>query len=192
MRVKPRRLVIALASIVAFSDPANLSAQTPLPLGSWNLFEWFLGAGPVDGSGFLLNAVERTRIRVTDDGVTGDAFDVFLNGSFRAATPSVPGGVLTGAFDGDAAWAAPGLSRTEFFVDPGQYTITLTLREAGSGFEFGEGCLRADAAPLASVVPEPASLGLVAAGLVVIGLVRRRTAHLRVVRHAPEGGAAKS
>jgi hypothetical protein len=184
MRAPPLyRLSITVATIVALSSPSVLEAQTPLTPGTWSLFEWFAGVGPVDGNGFLLNATQRTRVRVTDDGVTGDAFDIFLNGVFLLGTPSVPDGVFTGALDGDAAWADPGLSKIDFFLLPGQYTITLAVRQTASGFDYGEGFLRADDAPLppVSTVPEPATVGLFAAGLFGIGVARWRTARARRV-----------
>ena len=151
-------------------------AQLPLVPGGWALFEWFLGPGPVDGAGFLLDATQRTRVRVTDAGITGDAFDVFVGGALAAATPSLPGGALTGLFDGDAAWAEPALSKGEFFVNPGQYLITLAVREAGSGVAFGEGFIRADAAPLPpvpGVAPEPAPLALLGGGVTLLALLAR-------------------
>jgi len=173
----PRRSLFCIATLLALASPARpLAAQLPLAPATWSLFEWFLGVGPVEGSGFLLDATERMRVRVTDAGATGDAYDVFVNGVFRVGTPTVPGGTLTGAFDGAAAWAEPGLSKGEFFVDPGLYTITLAVREAGSGFDFGEGFIRADRAPVVGVVPEPATVALLAGGLLAIGLTVRRRA----------------
>jgi hypothetical protein len=175
---RPRLRGILTAAVLALALPAPAAAQLPLVPGGWALFEWFLGPGPVDGAGFLLDATQRTRVRVTDAGITGDAFDVFVGGALAAATPSLPGGALTGLFDGDAAWAEPTLSKGELFLAPGQYLITIALREAGSGVSFGEGFIRADAAPLTppvpGVVPEPAPLALLAGGMAALALLARR------------------
>jgi hypothetical protein len=168
--------------VLVLTPPARAAAQLPLAPGAWTLFEWLLGAGPVDGGGFLIDATQRTRVRVTDAGVTGDAFDVLVDGVPRGATPSVPGGggVLTGLFDGDAAWAEPSLSKGELFLDPGQYLVTLVVRETAPGIAFGEGFIRADAAPAAplpGVVPEPTTFASLAGGLAALagfaGLTRR-------------------
>ncbi|MEO8336152.1 MAG: PEP-CTERM sorting domain-containing protein [bacterium] len=184
MRVRPHvRLSFVIATLLAMASPSRLAAQMPLTPGAWSFFEWFLGVGPVDGDGFSFTASQRTRLRVTDDGVSGDAFDIFLNGALLFATPAVAGGIFTGAFDGDAAWAAPELSKGEVFLQPGQYTITLALRDASSGFDYGEGFVRIDdAPPPVNTVPEPATAGLFAAGLIGIGLARRRTMRQRAVR----------
>ena len=181
MRVRPHvRLSFVIAIILAMSSPSRLAAQMPLTPGSWSFFEWFLGVGPVEGDGFSFTASQLTRLRVVDDGVSGDAFDIFLNGALLFGTPSVTGGVYTAAFDGDAAWAAPELSKGEIFLQPGQYTITLAVRDAASGFDYGEGFMRIDdATPPVNTVPEPATAGLFAAGLFGVGLVRWRTARRR-------------
>ena len=167
------RLTAGVAAVVALAAPARAGAQVPLAPGAWAFFEWLLGAGPVEGPGFVLDAAERTRLRVTDAGTTGDAFDVLVNG-LLFSTPSVPGGTESGLFDPELAWAEPALSKGELFLDPGQYVITLAVREAASGADFGEGYLRADPAPLApGVVPEPAPLALLAGGAGVLLLARR-------------------
>ena len=172
------RLAAAVAALAALAMPARLAAQLPVAPGSWTVFEWFLGVGPVEGDGFLLDAAQRTRVRVTDVGATGDAFDILVNGALLGATPAVPGGTFTGIFDGDAAWAEPALSKGELFLDPGQYRITLAVRATAPGVAFGEGLLRADAAPLVGVVPEPAPLASAAGGAALLALVtaRRRRA----------------
>jgi hypothetical protein len=168
-----RHLIAGLAILGALGSPARAEAQASLVPGSWSLFEWFFGVGAVDGPGFTLDATQRMRLRVTDVGVSGDAFDIFINGLLVFGTPSVPGGVFTGAFDGDGGWANAGLSHGELFLDPGQYTITLALREAAPGFDFGEGFIRADVAT-ASVAPEPATVVTLASGLLGLGAVAPR------------------
>lgn len=174
-----RGLALGSVLLLAVGGPARASAQVPLvPGGPWELFEWFLGVGPVEGPGFdVVSAADQIRVRVTDAGVSGDAFDVFINGT-RFQTPSVPGSAFTGLYTGDAAWADPRLSHGEFLLAPGTYRITIGVRELAPGFDAGEGFIRADLVPFNGVVPEPASVLLLATGLAALpalaALARRR------------------
>ncbi len=130
-----RSLPVAVAALLALAGPARADAQAALLPGSWSYFEWFSGLGPVEGDGFTFDALAPVRLRFTDGGVTGDAFDIFINGVLFGATPGVPGGIFTDALDGDAAWGDPRLSKAELRLDPGSYLITLELRESSAGFE---------------------------------------------------------
>ena len=163
--------------LLTVASPARLAAQVPLVRGGpWELFEWFLGPGmPVEGPGFSVSSpTDPIRVRVTDAGFTGDAFDVFVNGVLFP-TPSVPGGTNTGALTADAAWADPRLSKLAIDLDPGTYLITLAVREAASGFDFGEGFIRADVRQVTpGIVPEPGTVVLLVTGLAALGLVARR------------------
>ena len=179
MRVRrPRSIVLGSACLVALAlGPTRLGAQTPLSPGSWEFFEWFMGVGPVEGNGFTIaSATDQIRIRVTDLGFTGDAFNIFVNGAAAGTTPSVPPGINTGALSGDAAWADSRLSSLELLLDPGSYLITVAVRETAPGFTFGEGAIRGDLVPDGppTVIPEPATLLLVLPGLVATALVARR------------------
>lgn len=172
----------AAAAAVVLATPAVIRAQTPLILSNWSTFEWFLGVGPVEGNGFFLNALVPTQLRLVDGGFSGDAFDIFVNGNPLVSTPSVAGGIPTGAFDGNSAWNDSRLSRLGVLLNPGQYTITLAVREAGSGFDDGEGFIRADIAPTTppvTTVPEPATAIFLALGLASIAMlqpaIRRRS-----------------
>lgn len=176
---RSRRLALGVAFAVAAITPAAAIAQQPLLFGSWSVFEWFLGIGPVEGDGFSVSsATDRIRLRVTDAGFSGDAFDIFVNGSpFTGGTPTVTGGVDTGALTGSAAYADARLSKREMMLDPGQYIITMALRENASGFDYGEGFMRADRVrvdPPPNVIPEPATVALVAAGLAGVAFAARR------------------
>jgi hypothetical protein len=167
-----RRAAAVLGLLAAALGPTRLAAQQPLTPGSWQLFEWLLGVGPVAGQGFsVVGATSAVRVRVTDAGFSGDAFDVRVNGALLAATPTVPGGVNTGALTGDAAYASPALSKAEFVLAPGgNYVITLAVRETAPGFGFGEGFIRADF----EVIPEPSTVALLAVGAAALGAVRLR------------------
>ena len=178
--VGSRCLVLGSAALLALAGPARLAAQVPLvPGGPWNLFEWVLGLGPLDPGGFSLSTAQDVRVRLTDAGFTGDAFDLLVSGPggpIAASTPSVPGGIDTGALTGDDAWADPRLSKTELLLGPGNWLITVDVREAGSGFQYVDGFIRADLVRV-GVIPEPTSVVLLAtgaAGLLGIRLRARR------------------
>ncbi|WP_373062660.1 PEP-CTERM sorting domain-containing protein [Gemmatimonas sp.] len=183
--------MLAIGCTVGMATPTVVTAQpTALTIGTWTTFEWLNGVGPVDGLGFSFSPAQRVRLRVTDAGFSGDAFDIFLNGSRLFSTPDVTGGVDTEAFDGETAWLNQALSKASFLFLPGNFTVTLALRSAGSGFTEGEGFLRFDLEPAdpidpidpidppVNVIPEPSSVLLMAVGLLAIGAYsRRRTKH---------------
>lgn len=180
------RRLLAGALLALGLLPGAARAQEVLVPGGWQLFEWLLGVGPVQGEGWTIAASERMRLRVTDAFVSGDAFDVFVNGTLRTSTPAVAGGTDTGAATGDAAWGDARLSHRELFLDPGQYTVTLAVRVAASGFDYGEGFLRLDRAPddppPVDVVPEPAIVTLVAGGLLAMAALIGRRRRIPVAR----------
>jgi hypothetical protein len=171
--VGSRSLVLGSALLLALASPGRLAAQVPLvPGGAWELFEWFLGVGPVEGDGFSLNVAQDVRVRVTDAGFSGDAFQIFVNGSPFTVTPPVVPGINTGALTGAAAWAESALSKTEFVLGPGSYLIELAVSQ-DAGFGFGEGFIRADLVQV-GVIPEPTSVVLLASGVVGIAGLRLR------------------
>ncbi|MGZ9118709.1 MAG: PEP-CTERM sorting domain-containing protein [Gemmatirosa sp.] len=175
MRTSIFRTILAAGALtLAALAPQRLAAQQTLSFGSWTFFEWFEGAGsPVDGDGFTFESLLETRIRVTDAYFGGDAFDILINGTPFTQTPSVAFGGTGAAMDGESAWMDAALGKTEFVLAPGQYTISLLVRETTGGMT-GEGFLRADEIAPSSTVPEPASLLLTATGLAAVGLVAAR------------------
>lgn len=177
-----RRMTAAVGFTVALAAPTIVTAQMPLVAGNWARFEYFDGIGRVEGSGFSFSSLtQRIRLRVTDVGFSGDAFDIFSNGVRILGTPDVTGGVDTGIFDPGIAFMTAGLSSAERLLDAGTYTFMVVLRTAGSGFNEGEGFLRVDLVdgtppppPPVDVIPEPASVLLMATGLLGLAAVSRR------------------
>jgi hypothetical protein len=81
---------------------------------------------------------------------------------------------------GAAAWADPRLSRGALTLGPGRYTLTLQLRTAAEGWDYGSGFLRADLIDAPSTtVPEPATWTLLGAGLLALAghAARRRSSN---------------
>lgn len=173
-----RRLLAAAALAAAALTPSRADAQQALMFGSWTYFDWFLDpgetAGPTNGDGFSFQSAHAVRLRVTDAGLAGDAFALFANGAQVALTPLVADGPGTGAFDGDAAWADPSLGKVEYLLDPGSYTVTVGVLRTAFGTSDGAGFLRADEVISAGVVPEPAPVALLAAGLGALAAFARR------------------
>lgn len=174
---RTRRVLLGLALVAAGLAPAPAAAQAqPLPPGSWELFSWFIvngdGTDPVEGEGFAVAADQQVRIRITDAGDAGDAFTVLVNGAAFGITPSV-GYESIGAYTGAEAWSDRRFSQLEFFLNPGQYTIALLVRE-DAGFGYGEGFIRMDTVGGVSVAPEPGTVLLLATGLVGVAAVARR------------------
>lgn len=176
-----RICLIGFALAFVAATPSRLAAQLPLASGTWEYFNFFLGAGqPVDGDGFTIQSTtDQIRISLTDLAWAGDAYDIFVDGSLIGGTPSVSGPEVDYGFDADAAFATPELSHGIFYLAAraNPYIITLNVRETAPGFDDGDGAIRADLIPpQPNTVPEPASLILMATGMAGVGLVVRRRA----------------
>lgn len=173
---------LALAAALSLS-PTVARAQDPVALapGMWAEFSWFDGVGSFTDptGGFLLDVLRPVRVRVTDAFSAGDAFDLFVNGAWRLSTDEVASNDAVQAGTGDAAWADPRLSRGALTLGPGRYTLTLQVRAAAEGWDYGSGFLRADLIDEpTTTVPEPATTALLGSGLLALaaGAVRRRRA----------------
>lgn len=174
-----RRVARVAAALALLALPAAAHAQ-PQDLDPNNGPQFFLfgGLGPITfpADGFALTVGGPTTLRVVGLGLTGNIFQVFLNGSLAFTTAPLiasPDGTDTGALDLDAALADGRLSRGSVDLAAGTYTIGITV-SGTSGFD-GQGVIDANDA---SVVPEPAAVLTLGAGLAVLagGAWRRRAA----------------
>jgi hypothetical protein len=111
--------------------------------------------------GFSFSAPGSYQITVADCCLTGDAFDVWLNGVFAFATPSVVVG-------------GPTLSSADWVVGAGSYIVDIFVRD--NPYAYGAGYLTIGATDLPLSTPEPGSIVLMASGLLVLagaGKIRR-------------------
>jgi hypothetical protein len=159
--------------LVAVLVVPGIALGVTLPPDEWGYFYWNNNAGdwvtyPYEG--FHVTSASTFAVTVTDVGVSGDAFDVYVGGSKTLifSTPHVdqtPG--ITVGDNYDAALASPLYSHGSVVLPAGTYDIHIWVREQSPGYSGGGGGIRAEATP----VPISPSLLLLASGLV--GLRRK-------------------
>ena len=118
-------------------------------------------------------------LTVVDSVFAGDTFRVTNNSAFLGNTSGVPATTYQTApnvgFDYDAALAAPAFSKGVFTLAEGSYVIGGSLLQSvtldGLPLNATDGAIRLDI--VAGSVPEPASVALMLAGLLLGGRVLR-------------------
>jgi hypothetical protein len=106
-------------------------------------------------------------LTVTDAFLYGDAFTVYDFGALVGSTPAVAIGGSSGLSDPALALLDPGLSHASFLLGSGAHSLTMVAYQTVTP---GAAYFRTDA------VPEPVTLLLFGAGLLGVGIMRRRFA----------------
>jgi len=171
--MKSRVALFVVVAVVAVFAAVNASAD-PLVVGAgWSDFGHSGGPGVWDTPVFELYTSGLTTVQVTDGGVTGDIYEVYVNSVLTMTTGTVVPGIATGNWY-DAAWADARLSKGCFVVDKGQYLIEIKNIAIPDGYPNGAGNIRA-LDGVVPCIPEPSSVLALVSGLGgVLGLAWRR------------------
>jgi len=178
--------------LAALALAAGAAQATTVPVtgdGSWYTFDVdsFLATSTgvewidiTDGStltfSFTVPAGFTATLTVVDAGFAGDRFNLFNGATLLGNTSAVPVGDFASAanvgLDFNAALANADFSRATFTLNPGSYAIGGSLTQSVT---FGGSPLNATAGGLSvTLVPEPATVLSLLAGLGVIGAAVRR------------------
>ncbi len=170
-------VVTLLAAFSSLSSAAVLEVDT-----GWSTFcgTTFLGSDSGATSSCFLdfgydtigNTIEldldsSAYLQVTDFGLPGDVFDVYIN-SVLAFTTSAPGVGLP-IFDPEAAFASSVISSGSILLEAGLYSIDIFANSAP--FLAYQGLIQA----VSAAVPAPSVLALMLLGLLVTRAMSRRT-----------------
>ncbi|MGE0443025.1 MAG: PEP-CTERM sorting domain-containing protein [Gemmatimonadales bacterium] len=174
-------LVVALLGV----GVAQNAVAGPVSANTWYQF-CFGGAGTFAGSNagcvspapgvvaadspaWTFTSASSFWFRIQDLFNSGDRFSLFADALFAGQTSAAATGSSCGN-DPNACAGNAAMSKGAFLFGPGTYSFTVRVDD--SPFEGGAGAFQIEAA--SDSVPEPATFGLMALGLVAVGAARRR------------------
>ena len=178
-----------LAALALAAGAAQAGAVVLTSDGGWNVFdvdsftaisagvEWIdITNGSALSFNFTVPIGYTARLTVVDAGFAGDTFKVFNGTGLLGSTGAVAVGDIASAdnagLDFDLALANPRFSSAVFMLSAGSHQIrgllSQSVQDFGSNLNATVGGLRV------SVVPEPATIFTVLAGLGMVGVATRR------------------
>ena len=164
--------MLLTASFLLFS--VTQSWAIPLTVGSSpQLFQFTGGTGWIDipSDGYQLTTTSSVKIDLTDRLMIGDRYQLYVNNTYMMTTSPIIyalDGLQTGATTFNEAWNNPYLSKGSLYLGPGTYNLDINVVRVASGVTYGSGYIRA------TNVPEPATILMLGAGILGLGLFQYR------------------
>lgn len=160
-------LQVALLSLVA--GASAMAGPITIDNSAWTEFSFGGVGSPAGGNPFTFTALSDVFLSVTDSGLSGDRFEIFID-SVSVGQTSASGSFGDGIGNNyDAAFADPRWSSGSYLLGPGVYSVDIFTTV--SPFGGGGAALRVDTA-----IPEPATFGLLGVALLGVGIARRKLA----------------
>ncbi|MBM6577102.1 FxDxF family PEP-CTERM protein [Microvirga sp. SRT01] len=165
--MKTRLSAVAASLLFASALAAPASAVTLVQDSGWQYMS-FGDVGSQISPSFEFTVVGNATLKITDAFLSGDQFEVFLNGLSKGLT-STPVNDGSSAVDYDIAFSSSSFSHGSYVLTSGNYVLTaaVTLSPYGGG---GGGVELISS----GAVPEPATWAMMIGGMGVVGGAMRR------------------